>query len=150
MLGGGSPEFINCTISGNRSARGGGLNIYNPTTVTLENCILWGNCATGSGDEAFLELTSTVLALTCCDIDSSGISGPGVVQYLSGNLFTNPLFCEPESCSAAPTIAGDYRLAENSPCLDAPGCGLIGALEQGCGAIPVEASSWGWIKSLYR
>jgi hypothetical protein len=126
------------------------LYIDSPTTVTLENCILWGNCATGSGDEAFVGYGNPVLTLTCSDIDSSGISGPGTVQYLTGNLFTNPLFCEPETCSAAPTVAGDYRLAANSPCLDAPGCGLIGALEQGCGPIPVEASSWGWIKSLYR
>jgi hypothetical protein len=147
---GGSMQFINCTISGNQGADGGGLYVYYPTTAALENCILWGNCASGSGDEAFLEQASTVLALTCSDVDSSGISGPGAVQYLSGNLFVNPLFCDPADCSAAPTTAGDYRLAANSPCLDAPGCGLVGALEQGCGPIPVEASSWGWIKSLYR
>ncbi|MBD3222655.1 hypothetical protein GF314_15580, partial [bacterium] len=41
-----------------------------------------------------------------------------------GNLDVDPLFCD--------LPGGDLTLRDDSPCLDAPGCGLIGALGQGC------------------
>jgi hypothetical protein len=142
--------FVNCTITGNKAWTGGGIEVVDQGFAAMENVIIWGNCAYLGGDEVLLAHGGTV-AFTCCDVDSSGVDvEDGTATYLSNNLFTDPLFCEPADCSSAPTTAGDYRLAENSPCLDAPGCGLIGALGEGCGAIPVEASSWGWIKSLYR
>jgi hypothetical protein len=56
----------------------------------------------------------------------------------------DPLFCDQE--------AGDFTLREGSPCLpeDPFGCGLVGALGQGCGAVSIESKSWGAIKGLYR
>jgi hypothetical protein len=42
------------------------------------------------------------------------------------DLQVDPLFCS--------LSAGEVHLASNSPLLAAPGCGLIGALGQGCGA----------------
>jgi parallel beta-helix repeat protein len=141
--------LIGCTITGNHARQGGGINLGWEGTVEAERMILWGNCGTLAGADALVYDNST-LTFTCCDVDSSGVEGGGTITYGADNLFIDPLFCDPTDCNDAPTTAADYRLAANSPCLDAPGCGLIGALEQGCGAIPVEPSSWGWIKSLYR
>jgi len=42
-----------------------------------------------------------------------------------GNFTANPLFCDP--------VTLDLGLRQGSPCVDRPGCGLIGALPQACG-----------------
>jgi hypothetical protein len=58
---------------------------------------------------------------------------------LGGNFQSDPLFCF------------DYSLAESSPCAPAnsPGaCGLIGALEVGCGGA-VTPATWGEIKAAF-
>ncbi len=76
-------------------------------------------------------------------VDQSG----GV--YSSGNLVTDPLFCD--------LAGGDYTLCDNSPCLlmndpvgtsmgaypDVAGCGA-------CASSTVRDISWGAIKALYR
>jgi len=56
----------------------------------------------------------------------------------------DPLFCNTE--------AGDFTLHSLSPCLPANsmGCGLIGALGEGCGTVSVEPSTWGRIKASFR
>jgi hypothetical protein len=56
----------------------------------------------------------------------------------------DPLFCDPDS--------GDLTVSSESPCLPANslGCGLIGALGQGCGVVSIAPQSWGSIKSMYR
>jgi len=56
----------------------------------------------------------------------------------------DPLFCD--------TAAGDLTVSHTSPCLPANslGCGLIGALGQGCGTVSIAPRSWGTIKSMYR
>jgi len=63
---------------------------------------------------------------------------------LNGNISLDPLFCDPEN--------GDYTLHADSPCLDAPGCGLMGALGQGYPATSVEerSTTWGRIKVMFR
>ena len=50
---------------------------------------------------------------------------------------------------------GDYTLNASSPCLpgnhpDGVDCGLIGALGEGCGAVPVKEKTWGRIRAGYR
>jgi hypothetical protein len=77
------------------------------------------------------------------------VNGTGIVTYLEGNIFTDPLFCGPEDCNSAPTVLGDYTLGATSPALLAP-CGPMGALAEGCGGISVDPTSWGRIKGLYR
>jgi hypothetical protein len=56
----------------------------------------------------------------------------------------DPAFCDPEG--------GDFTLEPISPCLPANslGCGLIGALGEGCGIVSIEADSWSAIKAKYR
>jgi hypothetical protein len=59
-------------------------------------------------------------------------------------MFCDPQFCEP--------TANDFTVSSTSPCLpeNNAGCGLIGALGQGCGGVVVERDSWAVIKSKYR
>jgi len=62
---------------------------------------------------------------------------------LNGNIFEDPLFCDPES--------GDFALAADSPCLPVfNSCGvLMGAFGEGCGPVATETTSWSQVKSLF-
>lgn len=129
-----SPTFTNCTISANSaSSNGGGIacELYSDPTAT--NVIIWDNCAGNSGDEVYIGSGSSV-SFECCDVDSHGVEGMGTAIWLSDNIFTDPLFCNPEICTNAPTTMGDYHIFDISPCAPAqqPECGLIGAFNVGC------------------
>jgi hypothetical protein len=119
----------------------------------LTNTIVWGSCASGLGGEAYVG-TGASVTFVCCDVNSPGIAGPGTVTWGTGNIFTDPLFCDPVSCTNTPTTAGCYMLQECSPCVNAPGCGQIGAHGIGCpcggGPSPAVETSWGGIKALFR
>jgi|GEM_PF-3128721 len=119
-----------CTFAGNHAEQtGGGLTIgYVYATCSVDHSILWGNCADSEGDQVYLAYTSCEITFSCSDVDTLGIEGPGDVTLQADNIFTDPVFCDSEDCSSAPTTAGDYHLRPCSPCADAPGCGLIGAL----------------------
>lgn len=65
---------------------------------------------------------------------------------INGNIGEDPLFCNP--------LAGDYSLAENSPCVGTGMSGTnMGAFDVGCGSetlVTDDEMSWGIIKALYR
>jgi parallel beta-helix repeat protein len=127
-----SSSFTNCTISGNTATTYGGISTHRDVVMT--NCILWGNC--NQEAKAYAGVT---LDFYCSDVNSSGVTGPGVINYDVNTIFFDPLFCDPENCLSAPTTAGDYSLAANSPCLpeNSP-CGmLIGTNAIGCAAVPL-------------
>lgn len=65
---------------------------------------------------------------SCTDIfGNSGGDWPEPSQIgVNGNFSANPRFCN--------LPGGDVSLAADSPCLAAPGCGLVGAVGQGCAA----------------
>jgi len=60
--------------------------------------------------------------------DSSGVAG---IAPSPDDLGLDPSFCNPDS--------GDVHLMAGSPLIDAPGCGLIGALGQGCDTVSTAA-----------
>ncbi|MDP6668491.1 MAG: S8 family serine peptidase [Candidatus Krumholzibacteria bacterium] len=132
------PVFVSCTFSGNATELygGGGVEVYNNAFAIFERCILWDNCAGGSGDE-YYGTGSSSASFSCSSVREDGIYSPGSIVWETENLNADPLFCSSESCNDAPTEAGSYRLAANSPCLpDANACGvLIGALNEGCGEV---------------
>lgn len=137
-----TPEFSGCTVAGNEAAEGGGL-YAKESNPTIGNTIIAFNgpggavgCG-GGGDPS----------LSCSDLfGNTGGDWVGCVANQAGmndNFSDDPLFCD----------AGfdDYTLAANSPCLDAPGCGLVGALGEGCGGTTgVEVVTWGGIKKMFR
>ena len=87
-------------------------------------------------------------SFSCTDIHgNSGGDWTGCVASflgVNGNISEDPLFCDVSS--------DDFHLQSDSPCAPAnsAGCGLIGALDVGCGPIAVEEVSWTGIKGRYR
>lgn len=90
-------------------------------------------------------LAFNTLVMSSCNVfwDNAEGNGDG---YVLGDTDqeVDPLFCDP--------VVGDVTLRADSPCLpeNSGGCGLIGALDQGCGSVSVESKSWGSIKGAYR
>jgi len=74
--------------------------------------------------------------IRCNDVWGAGQSYTGDCAGMSGvdgNFSADPLFCD--------TPNGDYRISSASPCapLNTPqGCGLVGALDVGCGSLAVD------------
>jgi hypothetical protein len=126
-----------CTFSGNFANQGGGFFAVGPTVLTITNTVIWGNCAGASGDQIHADAPAGI-DIECCNVDSTGISTNPNITWVADNVFVDPKFCGPEDCGNAPTTGGDYTISRCSPCSDflQPVCGLIGALDIGCGADP--------------
>lgn len=98
---------VNCTFAANHGAQGGGAIWSTNSSPDVANCIMWGNIpdqvGVGTGAPAV--------------VNHSLVEGgwPG-----NGNLRVDPRFVGP----------GDYRLAPDSPCIDA---GDVGTLPAGIG-----------------
>ena len=142
----GTPDvtITGCTFYGNTAATGGAINVAAPQFV-LARTIVASSTAGGGvwyAYEAYRDAT-----ISCCNVwnniggDYSHIIGDQT--GINDNISADPLFCDPEE--------GDFTIYDTSPCApDSSGCGqLIGALGVDC-ITPVEAASWGRVKSLYR
>jgi hypothetical protein len=145
-LGGGAAASLNrVTIAGNRAPTGGG--IYGKSfSGTLDNSILWGNCATSSGPDVELE-SGSMLTATCSDADPAQVTGGGTLILGSGSVTVDPLFCQPRLCSDA--FLGVYDLQNVSPLVGLAGCGTPG-FPAGMCLISIAPTSWGKIKAGYR
>lgn len=173
-----SPALTDCTFSGNRatgpSARGGGIVIIDNPSITLNGCTIAGNETTHQGGALYClycspTLTNCIIAfnqagefavqcyneedtplLACCNLYGNANGdwvGCIADQYaVDGNFSADPLFCD--------MYNDDFTLCANSPCLpDSNDCGvLIGAHGEGCPdcGSPVERTSWGSIKAMFR
>jgi hypothetical protein len=147
------PLFVRCTIAGNHaSRRGGGISIDEGGGVRLVQSVVWGNCADLAGDEIFV--FQDVLRAECSIINTEGLAtdAGGSFDFDDHTMSVDPLFCDPTACEAAPTTEGDYHVSKASPCLPAfSPCGQpIGALGEGCSVVPVEETSWSYLKEWYR
>jgi hypothetical protein len=133
-----------CTLVGNTSgAQGGAICGLALDTILVSASILWGNVA-AAGHEVDVR-TSSAISLVCADVDTSGTwrSGAGSVTW-GPLLSADPLFCDPS--------AANYYLRSDSPCTapNSDGCGLIGALDVGCGPVAMTPETWARIKAGYR
>ncbi len=172
MFGEVSAEFTDCVFSANSADVGGGLVCEGEATVSLDHCTITGNVVTASGagvrvedDLTSVTLSNTIVAfnlggegvrcdagasatLTCCDVfGNSGGDWVGCLDGqlgIGGNICEDPLFCGPGS--------EDFTLHADSPCAleHNPECGLIGAWPVGCEETPIEETTWGAIKAMYR
>ena len=145
-----NPEFTGCTFSGNHAqGTGGAVDCGDDSSPTLMSCTLYGNSADGGtagiyswGGSSNPNVANTIIAFstagpacgttadmtfTCCDIygNAGGDSLCGTDN--GGNFSADPLFCDRWN--------GDFHLALESPCLNAPGCGLVGGLGEACGGM---------------
>jgi hypothetical protein len=143
-------DLTACTIAGNvRDDRGAGIAVGGlvGSTMTLDRCVVWGNCAPEGG---FWSGETADVTISCSVIDRSGILG--TVDFVGENPDQDPGFCDPESCEAVPTIGGDYALEAGSIALpDGSPCGeQIGARGEGCPATPVRSTTWTELKGLHQ
>jgi len=119
-----TPIFINNTIANNLGSKGGAFYCYGSSNPTFTNCIFWGNEATISGDQVFLDDESSDPDFYNCDVEggTAGFETNGgfyLGTYID-NINANPLFAGPSS-GAGNTFNGliaDWSLTLNSPCID--------------------------------
>lgn len=101
------------------------------------------NCITAFNEGDAVECTAGI-TFTCSDIyGNSGANWASCVMDqagIDGNLEADPRFCNPD--------LHDWTLQSDSPCAPESGseCGLIGALDVGCGPVPLIEMSWGALK----
>ncbi len=140
-----SPVLISCTFSDNDTEDDGGTIYCRVASPQLTNCIIAYEGSGPAVDE--YPGTTNDPQLSCCDI--FGNAGGDWVGLIAGQAPLNDNFsADPEFCDRP---LGDLRIYDTSPCTAANNgaCGLVGALDIGCGT-PVERASWGVIKSMYR
>lgn len=130
-----------CTVVKNSALPRHGAIYLNNSGIQISRTIVAFN------EDKSLECPGSQVTFHCCDVYGNTEGDDLCGTDHGGNFSEDPLFCNPEN--------GDYTLNNCSPCLpgnhpEGADCGLIGALGQGCGATPVEETSWGRIKSLYR
>lgn len=131
-----SIEMSLYTVASNWSNGGGGALHLDGVDAVLVQSILWGNCSGSGGGDVHLVSTITLpqLGFTCSALDSARIAGDGTISYTGPQVFSDPLFCNPSSCDAAPTMEGGYSLSAASPYVpENNSCGqLVGGQGGGC------------------
>lgn len=127
-----SPDMpiANCTFVENRcSSTGGVLKVHTgaPSTTSISNNIFYGSI----GAPALRGSPSGGSLPVHCNC-FYGNSAGNAVGIGTG---TSALFVDPQFCSV---LEGDFSLTSTSPCVppNSGACGLIGAFDQGCTAIP--------------
>jgi predicted outer membrane repeat protein len=103
------------------------------------------NIVAASSNGVGIRVTSGGTVAGGCNVFWQNADGNAIGYTLAPtDREVDPLLCDPEK--------GDFTVSAESPCLppNSAGCGLIGALGQGCGMISVEPQSWGRIKGAYR
>ncbi len=106
-----SPSLENVTITGNSASdNGGGIYCRGSSEPNLLNCILWNN----SPQEVYFygSIDPNEITISYSDIQG-GLDGivtnnNGTVNWLEGNIDTDPLFAD-----------SLYHLSSASPCIDA-------------------------------
>lgn len=114
VFDGSSPTFVNVTVTGNQTTdHGGGLNVSYMSQPILLNSIVWGNAP----EQVYYDPDWGGEALTVGHSDVQGgaagivTNGLGPVYWGEGNLESSPRFLR--------AGLGNYRLADDSPCIGA-------------------------------
>lgn len=159
--------FTYCNISRNEATAGNGGGIWFQGGE-VSWCTFVGNSASGDGGGMYLDsgtgsLTRNLVAFTsigtgvhtaeghgpiptCFDVYGNGDGNySGSMGDLTG--FNHNFSLDPKLCGY---FTDDYRLMDTSPCgSGAVPCGQVGAFGVSCDS-PVEETSWGRLKALWR
>ena len=132
-----------CTLFGNRSDDAS-IACTRASLIDVEKCIV---SFASAGAPVATQLLSRVNVANCVVFgNAGGDSLTGDLVYPYDNLFTDPLLCD--------IASDDFTLCANSPCLPENNdwSVQIGAHGWGCDACdsPVEHTSWGSIKAMFR
>lgn len=120
--GGSTATFDRCTVYDNRSdnyiGNQGGIGVANSGTVIVKNSIVYGN--TGCQIAAYGSYygrESTIRVSYSCVQGGVAANGAGSFVNGGGNIQANPLFIA--TYLPYPSHQFDFRLAYNSPCVNA-------------------------------
>jgi hypothetical protein len=132
-----------CTLFGSRSDDAS-MVFTRASSANVDRCVA---SFAASGVPLVAELSSDVDITNCVVFgNAGGDSMDGPLIHPSDNLFSDPLLCN--------IAASDFTVCANSPCLPENNSWSvqIGAHGAGCDACdsPVEITSWGAIKAMYR
>jgi parallel beta-helix repeat protein len=129
-----NPTITNCTIANNQAHNsvsggdGGGIYVIISTPV-LNNTILWGNTATGLGNQIYTWTTGATCTVTLNysdyadnTINSNNIKGAGIVTA-SHSIVDDPDFLD--AGLPGQWGGGDYHLDSTSPCIDVGSNSLV-------------------------
>jgi len=167
MYSGSSGQFTDCTFVGNSAQIGGVLFCYDDANVSFGNCTFESNSAQVNASLAAANNASPVftrsIVASCEGAEPTYCAGTAVPVFfrcvvygnaagdslcgsVSDTLHRDPLFCD--------AAGADWSLCEDSVCAGANNAWgeLLGSKPVGCGACgtPVEATTWGAIKAMYR
>ncbi len=140
-------SITGCTIVGNAGTLSGGGGIYGSgSALDLANTIVADNTG-GASFAGGVALSGGSATFACNDAwNNSGANYSGVADPTgtNGNISADPQFC-----SAA---EGNYSVAAGSPCHpdNSGGCGLIGALNDGCGGASDVPGGDGAVPAAFR
>ncbi len=118
------PVVVNGTFAGNYAPTGGGIANRSSTSLTLTNCILWGNQnidGTGQSAQLFEETVSTPAEInyTCMQGWTGSYGG-------LNNISLDPLFIRADGPDGlVGTEDDDLRLSDDSPCIDAGNTAVV-------------------------
>ncbi len=136
----GVADVRGCTFSGNSSLTSGGAVVVQGGPSVFSNNVI----ASTTGTVALRGPSSAALTAGCNVFWNNAAGDAQNYVFAATDRILDPLFCDEP--------AGDLTLQPLSPCLPdfSGGCGRVGALEQGCGTVSIEAESWGKVKAAYR
>jgi len=109
-----NPILENVTITGNQTYNAGAILCWDNSTPKVINSILWNNQPNQiayvgwDGEPSSIEISYSIVQ---GGQDTIRTSRNGNVQWLDGNLNSNPLFVDAEN--------GDFHLQKDSPCINA-------------------------------
>ena len=108
-------HYMNCTFVNNSAESAGGLSVHRDGKASVTNCIFWNNspkqiAVRGIREGAFSELYVNNSNIQHGN-DSIEVDSLAALYWGNGNISEVPLFYDPDN--------GDYRLQEESPCIDA-------------------------------
>lgn len=105
-----SPVFTNVTIARNIVTGNGGA-MYNKTSnPVFNNSIIWGNVAL-TANQIYNESGTITFNYSCYTIGRGEITNTGIITATNNNTNSSPLFYN--------AFANDFRLTQNSSCIDA-------------------------------
>jgi len=135
-------QFVDCTLVSNSGASSGSGFHCNDASPTVTNCII---AFADMGEAAGCSMGTETPVFDYCILYANG-GGDGLCGAVGDTMHRDPRFCD--------MSAGDYSLCSNSPAIAANNAWgqPVGAFGSGCSDCdsPVETSTWGSIKAMYR
>ncbi len=121
-----NPSISNNTISNNNADKGGALSFTSKCSPTIHNTIMWGNTASTSGQQVYLDDENCDPNFYYCDVqDSTAAFGLNGSIFYTGiyrnNIDTIPGFVSPSAGSGTGYygVTNDWSMQAASHCINA-------------------------------